>query len=181
MHTYQLRIVGTAHEGRDSVVRRYCKRGDTVKFHREPENLFDPNAIAVWHVRLNKAGRDIGDQVGYVPADIARELAPLLDRAEAVIVSAVIDMVFADPDMDSPRLGVLCRLRGRPITQLDDLEPLKEGDVADEEPPLEWRSVRGAAANEPRMAEAAARVEKPEARASVEVPDKDASKQGKLL
>jgi HIRAN domain len=44
--------------------------GRRLELHRDPENEHDPNAIAVL------AG---GDQVGWVPRELAAELAPELD------------------------------------------------------------------------------------------------------
>jgi hypothetical protein len=68
-----------------------CERlvvGDTVKFEREPDNPHDANAILV-----------LGDddcELGYVPREDARDIAPLLDGgAEA---NATVRRLWETPD-----------------------------------------------------------------------------------
>lgn len=48
---------------------------------REPENDADPNAIAVY--LIDKPWRNF--HIGYVPREVAKEIAPLLDSGELVI------------------------------------------------------------------------------------------------
>jgi hypothetical protein len=48
--------------------------GNPIHLHREPENPYDPNAIKL----LN----DDGDQVGYVPRDVASEVAAEIDEGK---------------------------------------------------------------------------------------------------
>jgi HIRAN domain len=48
--------------------------GSALELRRDPDNEHDPNAIAV-HVRA-------GDQVGWVPREIAESLAPELDAGK---------------------------------------------------------------------------------------------------
>lgn len=45
--------------------------GDDLELRREPDNPSDPNAIAVYN--------EYGDHLGYLKADLARDLAPMLD------------------------------------------------------------------------------------------------------
>jgi len=59
------------YKGRSGIVDRPLDAGDAVVLEREPRNSFDANAVAV---RLGT-----GEQIGYVPARFAREVAPLLD------------------------------------------------------------------------------------------------------
>jgi HIRAN domain len=48
--------------------------GDSLELERDPENEHDPNAIQVL------SG---GEQLGWVPRELAEQLAPALDRGEA--------------------------------------------------------------------------------------------------
>jgi len=48
-----------------------CRAGEVLYLKREPGNKYDINAIAVY--------RFTGDQLGYVRAETAEDLAPLLD------------------------------------------------------------------------------------------------------
>ena len=47
--------------------------GEALDFRREPENKFDKNAIAVWHGE---------QQLGYVPPDLAGDIAKLIDGGQ---------------------------------------------------------------------------------------------------
>jgi hypothetical protein len=68
-----LRVVGVAGAGRhhaDAIASDAVTPGSPLELRRDPENEHDPNAIAV------QAG---GVQVGWVPREVAVELAPELD------------------------------------------------------------------------------------------------------
>ena len=69
-----LRVVGVAGAGRhhaDAIESDAVKPGSPLELRRQPDNEHDPNAIAV------HAG---GAQVGWVPREVAAELAPELDE-----------------------------------------------------------------------------------------------------
>jgi hypothetical protein len=69
-----LRVVGVAGAGRhhvEALASDEAAPGRPLTLRRDPENEHDPNAIAVL-----LAG---GDQVGWVPREVAAELAPSLD------------------------------------------------------------------------------------------------------
>ena len=69
-----LRVVGVAGAGRhhaDAIDSDAVKPGSPLQLRRHPDNEHDPNAIAV------HAG---GAQVGWVPREVAAELAPELDE-----------------------------------------------------------------------------------------------------
>lgn len=69
-----LRVVGVAGAGRhhaDAIDSDAVKPGSPLELRRQPDNEHDPNAIAV------HAG---GAQVGWVPREVAAELAPELDQ-----------------------------------------------------------------------------------------------------
>jgi len=70
-----LRVAGVAgasrHHGEALAVEDSAKPGEPLELRRDPGNEHDPNAIAV-HARG-------GEQLGWVPREIAAELAPELD------------------------------------------------------------------------------------------------------
>jgi len=69
-----LRVVGVAGAGShhaDAIEADAVAPGNPLQLRRDPDNEHDPNAIAV------HAG---GEQVGWVPREVAAELAPELDN-----------------------------------------------------------------------------------------------------
>lgn len=70
-----LRVAGVAGAGQhhaDALVSDAVAPGCPLRLLRDPDNLHDPNAIQVHP-------DDGGDQVGWVPRELAAELAPELD------------------------------------------------------------------------------------------------------
>lgn len=80
-------VVGAAHRNADGSDRALeidqCIAGEPVALVPEPENKFDPYAIAVFSSR--------GIQIGYVSAERARRLTILMGQAE---VQAVFQRAF---------------------------------------------------------------------------------------
>jgi hypothetical protein len=77
-----LRVAGVAGAARfhgEALAGDAAAPGQPLELRRDPGNEHDPNAVMVL------AG---GDQVGWVPRELAAELAPLLDRGD--IWSAVV-------------------------------------------------------------------------------------------
>jgi hypothetical protein len=73
-----LRVAGVAGAGRhhaDALAAEDVGPGRPLELRRDPDNPHDPAAIAV-----HPAGG--GEQVGWVPREVAAELAPLLDAGE---------------------------------------------------------------------------------------------------
>lgn len=62
-------LAGVTFNGRQANIKK-CSEGDQLNLVREPDNQFDKYAI--------KALKDDLD-LGYIPANIAREMAPLMD------------------------------------------------------------------------------------------------------
>jgi hypothetical protein len=63
-----------------------AKLGDSVTFHRQPFNAYDPHAIAIAQTSHVLGGgvsdgepESVSDQLGFVPATLAVQLAPLVD------------------------------------------------------------------------------------------------------
>jgi HIRAN domain-containing protein len=73
-----LRVAGvagaSAHHGEALADEERARPGDALELRRDPGNEHDPNAIAVFAVG--------GDQVGWVPREIAAEIAPAIDAGE---------------------------------------------------------------------------------------------------
>jgi hypothetical protein len=62
---------------RQDVIEEDIYEGLELHLEREPDNAYDPNAIAVF-------ASEYGDQVGYLNGKVAEELAPLMDRGQLV-------------------------------------------------------------------------------------------------
>ena len=79
-----LHVVGVAGAGRhhaEAIASDAVAPGRPLALRRDPENPHDPNAIAVHTAGSDPSAGD-GDQVGWVPRELAAELAPLLDAGE---------------------------------------------------------------------------------------------------
>jgi hypothetical protein len=79
--TRGLRVAGVAGAGRhhaEALGNEDVAPGRPLLLRRYPENAHDPNAIAV-HAGRGESGEEVGEQVGWVPREIAAELAPELD------------------------------------------------------------------------------------------------------
>lgn len=73
MRTLHVKVVGVSYEGRQAHLARLVGN-EPVRLVPEPTNKYDPNAIAV-HIA-------VGGEVlhcGYIPREIAAEIAPLMD------------------------------------------------------------------------------------------------------
>ncbi len=66
-------VAGFGHEGRQEIIRRYVREDESAYLVREPSNPYSSNAVLV----LLENGVDIG----YVPEELARKIAPLLDQS----------------------------------------------------------------------------------------------------
>jgi single-stranded-DNA-specific exonuclease len=73
------KVAGVTYEGRQSIIA--LLRGDEpCRIVPEPTNAYDPNALAV-HI----ATSDGVKHVGFIPRELAKQIAPLLE-GEAVMV-----------------------------------------------------------------------------------------------
>jgi hypothetical protein len=82
--TIYIKVAGVTYEGRQAHLARL--RGDEpCRIIPEPENAFDPNALAV-HVVIEGEIK----HVGYVPRDLAAEIAPLLEGESLMVKIAEI-------------------------------------------------------------------------------------------
>jgi single-stranded-DNA-specific exonuclease len=78
--TIVTRVFGVSYGGRQKIVSQ-LKMGETVFLVRDPDNLYDRNAIRVILVDER--------QVGFVNRDLAAKLAPILDQCEGVLRATV--------------------------------------------------------------------------------------------
>jgi hypothetical protein len=72
-----LHVAGVAGAGQhhaEALVAAVIEPGDALELRRDPDNEHDPNAIQVLAA---------GAQLGWVPRELAEQLAPALDRGEA--------------------------------------------------------------------------------------------------
>ena len=77
-------VTGT-HVGKRPQICLRLKMGDQLKIVREPQNAYDSNAIAVCNTK--------GEQCGYVPAKMARWIAPVLDAGIIRVKDARVEWV----------------------------------------------------------------------------------------
>jgi hypothetical protein len=106
-----LRVAGVAgagaHHG-EALQREAVEPGAELALRRDPDNEHDPNAIAV-----HPAGG--GEQVGWVPRELAAELAPELD-ADKPWSAVVLREQRASPR--DPRTGLTMLLAAAPAIEL---------------------------------------------------------------
>lgn len=75
-----VKVAGVTHDGRQDILKRLV--GDeAARIVPEPQNPYDKNALAV-HIAMHDGTIA---HAGYIPKELAREVAPLLD-GEAVMV-----------------------------------------------------------------------------------------------
>jgi hypothetical protein len=100
---FNSKVVGVTrhnHDGSDrQEIARACSGGERLTLRREPDNPQDANAVAVF--------RGNGDQVGYLSAGVAEQIAPLLD-AGAPVMAVVSEVTGGTPDR--PTYGVNIRI-----------------------------------------------------------------------
>lgn len=89
--TIKTRVAGISFENKDGSSRqanaRRVRKGDPLQLRREPENVYDPHALAVEFVEPE--GQTL--QLGYVPRGLASVLAPMVDagaKLEASVIRA---------------------------------------------------------------------------------------------
>ncbi len=73
MRTLHIKVAGTTFEGRQTYLERLTGK-EPVRLVPEPENPYDPNAIAV-HIAIEGNVR----HCGFIPREMAAEIAPLLE------------------------------------------------------------------------------------------------------
>jgi hypothetical protein len=81
-HTFHSKIAGVSHQNDDGVSRQRiiasCRLGEELELVRDHHNPIDPNAVRI--LRRN------GEQLGYVTAYLAKDLAPAIDHGTPIRV-----------------------------------------------------------------------------------------------
>jgi hypothetical protein len=106
-----LRVAGVAGAGQhhaEALESEDVAPGRPLNLRRDPDNPHDPNAIAV-----HPAGG--GEQVGWVPREIAAELAPELDAGRAWSAIVLREQRASPRD---PRTGLTMLLASAPAIEL---------------------------------------------------------------
>lgn len=101
-------LAGTGFEGREVVIRNCAKKGSALQLRREPKNVHDKNAIAVWLecralFGLLKSWR----KIGYIQASRAEKLAPKIDSGEMKIARVSVVNLYCPPDLNHPEVTAL--------------------------------------------------------------------------
>lgn len=72
------KIVGVTFEGRQDIIKDLMEH-DVLLLEREPENVYDKNAVGILTME--------GKHCGYLNRDIASEFAPAMDNGKKYIVT----------------------------------------------------------------------------------------------
>ncbi|MCL2332457.1 MAG: single-stranded-DNA-specific exonuclease RecJ [Actinomycetia bacterium] len=95
--SFYTKLAGVSFEGRQGVIAQLLP-ADPLVLRREPDNSYDPNAIAVVSSRL-------GAQIGFLNRALSAELAPILD--EGVCYTVALEQVTGGEEGRSRGVNVL--------------------------------------------------------------------------
>lgn len=102
------KVAGVTFEGRQEYI-GLMVGNEVAMLKPEPDNKYDPNAIAVWvalppYVEPNPA------KIGYIPREIAAEIAPFLDGENLICSVREIVGGFTRYDGEIATLGVVLEI-----------------------------------------------------------------------
>lgn len=97
--TYDVRVAGVTFEGRQDILRELTGN-EPVGLQPEPENQYDPDAVAVY---VTFKGEVL--KIGYVPKQIAKIIAPLLEGEAVMCRSLQITGGFQTSSGDEANFG----------------------------------------------------------------------------
>ncbi|MNV00950.1 HIRAN domain protein [compost metagenome] len=144
-----LSVVGLNHDGRADALRNFAQSGGRARIEREPENAADRNAIAI---RIAVGGIEQHEPewvlVGYVAADRAAVVAPLIDleyfqnlrfvlrvdlQGATMLPKVALELTYAVEDGD-PDAEIRAARSGQLVAELgylrwDNIEGIKTGDA----------------------------------------------------
>jgi single-stranded-DNA-specific exonuclease len=84
---------------RQQIISECCRRGDALFLVREPNNPVDPNAIQVRRIVYGDTQEyRLGEQIGYVPRELAEDLAPKMDVEKFVLFAWIMNVTGEDSD-----------------------------------------------------------------------------------
>lgn len=90
---------------RQKIIRRSCQVGDAVSLIREVKNPMDRNAVQVRRLVAGKPGNPrMGEQLGYLSAELARDLAPHMDFGSVILARII--AITADPSDDKAGIKI---------------------------------------------------------------------------
>jgi HIRAN domain len=106
-------VAGAARHHAEALTAAGLEPGSALELKRDPENPHDPNAIAVH-------GPVGGDQVGWVPRELAEEIAPELDAGRPWSAVVLREQRMSPRD---PRTGLTMLLAPAEGIELRDVSP----------------------------------------------------------
>ncbi|MEA5126243.1 HIRAN domain-containing protein [Xanthomonas floridensis] len=112
MGTFHAKVVGVLVSNangisRQAYIAKFCRIGMPVVLHREPANPYDANAVAVFITARVLIFFSASVQIGYLPADLAPEIARHLDQGGKV--TAVVSKITGGSE-SKRSLGVNLRI-----------------------------------------------------------------------
>jgi hypothetical protein len=105
-------VAGAARHHGEALESQELGPGTELELRRDPENEHDPNAIAVH-------GPGGGEQVGWVPRELAEEIAPELDAGRAWSAIVLREARVSPRD---PRSGLTMLLASAPVIELREVQ-----------------------------------------------------------
>lgn len=113
------KVAGVSYEGRQDVIAKL--HGDEpCRIVPEPTNKFDPNALAV----VVAIAPSVIAHVGYVPRELAAQIAPFLEGEQLMVKLLEITGGFTTRDGERAALGLRIA-----VEIPDDLRVLKDGQA----------------------------------------------------
>ena len=109
-------VGGTTIPDRAEIVRSHCQEGSIVELRRqEPAADDDRATIGVWLQCRSLFGLlPVWKKIGYVPAETADALEPLMDESTALVARATVRAVYVPPDRSEAMVTV--EINGVPPT-----------------------------------------------------------------
>lgn len=105
LRTMTLFVAGVTYEGRDEAVRRFASEGGRARVERDADNPADRNAIAViLATPIDGQDEPNWTLIGYVAADRAALVAPLVDQGYFQNLSFVLRVEFREGQRLPPLL-----------------------------------------------------------------------------
>lgn len=102
------KVVGVTFEGRQEII-ELMSITDLIQLRPEPQNQYDENAIAVWVAFPPESGME-NAQIGYLPKEIAAQVAPHMDGEYFIGTVDEINGGFLKWDGSNASYGVIVRV-----------------------------------------------------------------------
>ncbi len=102
------KVVGVTFEGRQEII-GMMHGSEVIQLRPEPSNQYDGNAIAVW-VAFPPEARMEAAQIGYLPKEIATQVAPHMEGEYFIGEVDEINGGFLKHDGTQASMGVIIRV-----------------------------------------------------------------------